>query len=137
MLLARVDEYGRGAWLILTLLAFWVAWPLGFVVFAFLVGSGRLRAWKAKASPMSGRWSNLRGAVGKAASRSNDTGAGGNDAFDAYRKVELGRLEEEERECKAYLDRLRVARDKAEFDRFMAERRRALSNVPSSGQGGS
>lgn len=40
MLLARMDEYGRGAWLILTVLAFWAAWPLGFAVFAFLVGSG-------------------------------------------------------------------------------------------------
>ncbi len=137
MLLARMDEYGKGAWLILTLLAFWAAWPLSFIIFAFLVGSGLLRAWKAKAPPMSGRWSNLRAEVGSAARRSNDTGAGGSDAFDAYRKAELGRLEQEQREFKAYLNRLRLARDKAEFDRFMAERRRALSNVAASGQAGS
>jgi hypothetical protein len=34
----------------------------------------------------------------------------------------LRRLEEEQREFKAFLDRLRHAKDKAEFDQFMAER---------------
>ena len=98
MLLARVDEYGRGAWLMLTLMAFCVAWPLGFVVFAFLVGNGRSQAWRMEASPTLGGRANLRGAAGKAASRLNDTGASGNDAFNAYRKAELDRLEQEERE---------------------------------------
>jgi hypothetical protein len=34
-------------------------------------------------------------------------------------------LEEEQREFVEYLERLRQAKDKAEFDGFMAERRRA------------
>ena len=47
----------------------------------------------------------------------------GNRAFDEYRDETLRRLEEEQREFKAFLDRLRHAKDKAEFDQFMAERR--------------
>jgi len=35
----------------------------------------------------------------------------------------LHRLEEEQREFREFLKRLRMARDKAEFDQFMAERR--------------
>jgi hypothetical protein len=48
----------------------------------------------------------------------------GNRAFDEYREETLRRLEEEEREFKEFLDRLRRAKDKAEFDQFMAEMRR-------------
>ena len=51
--------------------------------------------------------------------RSSSTG---NRAFDEYRAETLRRLEEEQREFKAFLDRLRHAKDKAEFDQFMAER---------------
>ena len=48
----------------------------------------------------------------------------GNRAFDEYRSETLKRLEEEQREFKDFLARLRFARDRAEFDQFMAERRR-------------
>ena len=47
----------------------------------------------------------------------------GNRAFDEYRMETLRRLEEEQKEFGAFLDRLRFAKDKAEFDQFMAERR--------------
>ena len=47
----------------------------------------------------------------------------GNRAFDDYREETLKRLEEEQREFKDFLARLRFARDRAEFDQFMAERR--------------
>ena len=49
----------------------------------------------------------------------------GNWAFDEYRAETLRRLEEEQREFKEFLSRLRHAKDKAEFDQFMAERRRS------------
>ena len=51
--------------------------------------------------------------------RSGSSGPG----LDEYRTETLRRLEEEQREFKAFLDRLRHAKDKAEFDEFMAERR--------------
>ena len=47
----------------------------------------------------------------------------GNRAFDEYREATLRRLEEEVDEFQAFLQRLRHAKDKAEFDQFMAERR--------------
>ena len=47
----------------------------------------------------------------------------GNRAFDDYRQETLHRLEEEQREFKEFLARLRMAKDRAEFDQFMAERR--------------
>jgi Protein of unknown function (DUF2852) len=40
-----------------------------------------------------------------------------------YREETLRRLEEEQREFHDFLARLRMAKDKAEFDQFMAERR--------------
>jgi Protein of unknown function (DUF2852) len=53
----------------------------------------------------------------------------GNRAFDEYRAETLRRLEEEQREFKEFLDRLRYAKDKAEFDQFMAERGRHSDNM--------
>ena len=56
-------------------------------------------------------------------------GSSGNRAFDEYRAETLRRLEEEQRDFMAFLDRLRHAKDKAEFDQFMTERR-GQSNGP-------
>ena len=52
-------------------------------------------------------------------------GRSGNRAFDEYREETLRRLEEEQKEFESFLERLRIAKDKAEFDAFLAERRRA------------
>jgi uncharacterized protein DUF2852 len=46
-------------------------------------------------------------------------------AFDAYRADTLRRLEDEEAQLHGFLDRLRSAKDQAEFDAFMAQRRSA------------
>ena len=48
----------------------------------------------------------------------------GNVAFDEYREETLRRLEDEQKEFRTFLDRLRHAKDKAEFDQFMADRGR-------------
>ena len=48
----------------------------------------------------------------------------GNRAFDEYREETLRRLQDEQREFMEFLDRLRHAKDKAEFDEFISERRR-------------
>ena len=54
----------------------------------------------------------------------------GNHAFDEYRAETLRRLEEEQKEFGSFLDRLRFAKDKAEFDQFMAERRNRPPTPP-------
>ena len=47
----------------------------------------------------------------------------GNRAFDEYRAETLRRLEDEEKEFREFLNNLRFAKDKAEFDDFLANRR--------------
>ena len=54
----------------------------------------------------------------------------GNHAFDEYRAETLQRLEEEQREFREFLQRLRAAKDKAEFDQFMADRRNRPASPP-------
>ena len=54
----------------------------------------------------------------------------GNRAFDDYRSETLKRLEDEQREFKDFLARLRFARDRSEFDQFMAERRNRPPQSP-------
>jgi hypothetical protein len=56
--------------------------------------------------------------------------ASGNRALDEYREETLRRLEDEQREFMSFLDRLRHAKDKSEFDQFMAERRRQTEAPP-------
>lgn len=69
--------------------------------------------------------------------RSAGFGSSGNHAFDEWRAAELARLEEErrklvaaEREFAAFMDNLRHARDREEFDRFMQERRSRQGGNP-------
>ncbi len=54
----------------------------------------------------------------------------GNRAFDEYREETLRRLEDEEREFEDFLERLRQAKDKSEFDQFMADRRNRPATPP-------
>ena len=124
---AKLDELGKPAWIALMILGFWFWWPIGLATLAFIIGSGRMSCWKNRAV---GPWN---GGVGTPwGGMSENRGAGtwwqptrssGNKAFDEYREDTLRRLEEEQREFKDFLTRLRMAKDKAEFDQFMAERR--------------
>jgi hypothetical protein len=49
----------------------------------------------------------------------------GNGSFDAYRADVLNRLEDEQTRFVTFLDRLRDAKDKSQFDIFMDDRARA------------
>jgi hypothetical protein len=133
---ARIDEYGKGAWIALMILGFVVWWPLGLAILAFTIGSGRMggcsrhgERWEHKMSRMQDKMDRLR--------RARDGGqwwggppSSGNRAFDEYRTETLKRLEEEQREFREFLDRLRFAKDKTEFDQFMAERRNRPAEPP-------
>ncbi len=126
-MLAKLDEFGAIAWLAITAVAALIAWPLGLATFAYLAGSGRLHAWRDGNGRMPGTWFNL--GVGSPSSmqgsgaRSSRMPPSGNQAFDAYRADAISRLEQEQREFQAFLERLRQTRDKAEFDTFLADRR--------------
>ena len=56
-----------------------------------------------------------------------------NAAFREYREATLHRLDEEEREFRAFLDRIRASRDRAEMDAFIEERRRSGTSSDRSG----
>ena len=107
---AWLDARGKGAWVIAMILAFILFWPLGLVLLAYMIWSNRM---------FNGNCAN-RARHGRMAFKSS-----GNTAFDAYKADTLRRLQEEQDAFEAFLNRLREAKDKAEFDQFMEERARA------------
>ena len=134
---AQLDALGKPAWIALIVLGFMVWWPVGLSVLAFTVGSGRMGCghqghWQNKMDRMQSKmdWMRSRVSGGPWNAPWNYAPSSGNRAFDEYRTETLRRLEDEQREFREFLDRLRVAKDKTEFDAFMAERR----NRPDTGQ---
>ena len=77
--------------------------------------------WQHKMQRMEDKMDRLRGKMHRWGG--GEPPSSGNKAFDEYRSDTLRRLEEEEREFRDFLERLRAAKDKAEFDQFMADRR--------------
>ncbi len=119
----------RPAAIAFTVLGFIFWWPAGVALLVYMIGSGRMGCFGGRhrrtidrqsgqdAGPWAG-WTNW-------ACRSPDRPASstGNRAFDEYKAETLRRMEDDQKEFGAFLERLRFARDKAEFDQFMAERR--------------
>ena len=137
MLAAGENEFGRAGWIAATVLAFIVWWPLGLASLAFVA----CRRAMGRGQRGAGRWYAAPGNEGSGPWRSGgccwsrrEAPRSGNSAFDDYRAETLRRLEDEQREFVDYLERLRRARDKAEFDQFMAERRRGPSPQPDAPQ---
>jgi len=129
----KLDEFGKPAWIALTVLGFFVWWPLGLAILAFVIGSKRMtcghRNWQHKMDRMQERMDRVRERM---SGTSWGMGSSGNRAFDDYRAETLRRLEQEQREFHDFLGRLRMAKDKVEFDQFMAERSRRPTHDPQS-----
>jgi hypothetical protein len=130
---ARLDELPKPAWIALMVVAFIVFWPIGLGILAYLIWSGRMgcswrhdrREWRERRERMhetAHRWWHGNG---------REAPSSGNRAFDEYREDTLRRLEDEQKEFRSFLDRLRHAKDKAEFDQFMDDRRRHRDAPPS------
>lgn len=115
----------------LMVLGFVVFWPLGLAMLAYILFGERLRDFKREAnrrmdeSPFGARWKREWGR-GSCRTRPSETG---NAAFDEWRRTEMDRIEAERRkldemraEFDRYMNELRRARDREEFDRFMRER---------------
>jgi hypothetical protein len=133
---AKLDEFGKPAWIALMILGFFAWWPLGLVILAFMIGSGRMGCshngmsrWENKMQRMQEKMDRVRSKMDSF--RGGSSGgdwwgtppSSGNRAFDDYRQETLRRLEDEQREFKEFLERLRFAKDRAEFDQFMTDRR--------------
>jgi Protein of unknown function (DUF2852) len=94
---------------------------------AYLIWSGRMIGcgrdidrWKERAMA---RWERRRARWEAMHGWGSSLRPTGNRAFDEYRTEALRRLEEEANEFQSFLERLRLAKDRAEFDDFMRERR--------------
>ena len=102
---AKLDEWGKGAWIAAMVLGFILVWPIGLAILGYMIWSGRMGCSRRK-------WQRGRARVT------------GNTAFDEYREETLRRLEDEQSAFESFLGNLRRAKDKAEFDQFMDERSR-------------
>jgi hypothetical protein len=137
----KLDQWGRPAWIALMVAGFVVFFPLGLAILAYIIWSGRM----ACGSRRVGAWTNERdsrwerkmgklqdkmqrmGGWPQAATRFEPTG---NAAFDEYREETLKRLEQEANDFQDFLRHLRMARDKAEFDQYMAARQQRPDATP-------
>ncbi|MCA0399470.1 MAG: DUF2852 domain-containing protein [Proteobacteria bacterium] len=144
----RLDEMGKPAWIAAMVLGFVVFWPIGLAILAFLIASGRMgscrRNWT---DERRAGWENKMGMMHEKMSRwgcgrserrfwggSRDFTPSGNRAFDEYRAETIRRLEDEAGEFRDFLEQLRHAKDKAEFDQFMADRKNRPTSEPSRDQ---
>jgi hypothetical protein len=115
-------------------LGFIVFWPIGLAILGFKIWQrksgyqGDLQTvaqdkWREARSAMSaGPWQGRRGFYAASST--------GNSAFDEWKAAEIARLEEERRklqeahrEFATFVDNIRRAKDREEFERFMNERR--------------
>ncbi len=138
---ARIDDFGRPAWIALMVIGFIVFWPIGLAILAYIIWSGRMgcssrygnmQHWRDRASRALGAQARALGAAHAALGRHHRGGLRptGNRAFDEYRDEALRRLEGEANEFRDFLERLRMAKDREEFDEFMNERRNRPSDPP-------
>lgn len=114
---AWLDDHGRKAWITAMVLGFIFFWPVGLALVAYMT--------------VTNRWSkDMFGSTCRTARRTRwgedrVRASSGNSAFDAYKAETLRRLEDEQAAFEGFLNRLREAKDKQEFDAFMDERARA------------
>ncbi len=105
---AWLDERGKGAWIAAMVLGFIFVWPVGLALLAYMIFGKRMFSGHGCASRRT----------------HHPRRSTGNSAFDAYKADTLRRLEDEQASFEQFLERLRDAKDKAEFDQFMDERAR-------------
>ncbi|MGH8432498.1 MAG: DUF2852 domain-containing protein [Solimonas sp.] len=125
-LMERLDDLPRPAWIALVVLGFIVFWPIGLALLIYTMWSRRMFCSR---HGRYGRWYGPDGREAREEFRAWRRGhrwgrnGSGNVAFDEYREETLRKLDEEQREFRDFLDRLRAAKDRSEFDQFMNERR--------------
>jgi len=117
-----LDEKGKGAWIAAMVLGFVFFWPIGLAILFYMIWSKRM--FNTSCSRRKSRHTRHFHA-------SRPTG---NTAFDAYKEETLRRLQEEQQNFESFLERLREAKDKAEFDQFMDERAEAAKGADEEAQ---
>ncbi|MEP4194962.1 MAG: DUF2852 domain-containing protein [Aliishimia sp.] len=107
---AWLDSKGKGAWIAAMVFGFIFVWPVGLALLFYMI-------WSKRMFSKSCRTTARRSTMAMTAMRPT-----GNTAFDTYKSDTLRRLEEEQDKFEEFLERLREAKDKSEFDQFMDER---------------
>lgn len=113
---AWLDARGKPAWIAAMILGFIFVWPVGLAILAYMIWSKRM-------------FNRTACSARRAATVFNTAKSSGNSAFDAYKADTLRRLEEEQNAFESFLQRLRDAKDKQEFDAFMDDRSKAKNAV--------
>ncbi len=113
---AWLDSKGKGAWIAAMVLGFVFFWPIGLAFLFYMIWSKRMFTGSCKSRK---NWHRT---------RMTTMTTTGNSAFDAYKADTLRRLEQEQHDFESFLERLREAKDKAEFDQFMNERAHAADH---------
>lgn len=103
-----LDEKGKGAWIATMVLGFIFFWPVGIALLAYMIVTHKFSSKGCKREKFHARRHGFK--------------SSGNTAFDSYKADTLNRLQEEQDNFEDFLDRLRKAKDKAEFDQFMDDR---------------
>ncbi|MFL4471389.1 DUF2852 domain-containing protein [Tateyamaria armeniaca] len=109
-----LDDKGKGAWIAAMVLGFIFFWPVGLALLFYMIWNKRMFSKSCTSRRMSSTMTTMRPT--------------GNAAFDAYKSDTLRRLEDEQHNFEAFLERLREAKDKSEFDQFMDERAKAAKS---------
>lgn len=112
-----LDSRGKGAWIAAMVLGFIFVWPVGLALLAYMIWSKKMF----KTSCGSKRRNTHSSHYSMTSS--------GNSAFDAYREDMLRRMQNEQADFQAFMERLRAAKDKSEFDQFMDERAKAAAQT--------
>lgn len=125
---ARIDDFGSPAWIALMTIGFMVFWPLGLAILLYVMLSGRM--WCRKCGETA-RWQRRTAERRRRRDwRTRHWGSHGwlhpsdNGDFAEYRYETLCQLENDAQEFHAFLRRLRMAKDRAEFDEVMRDRRK-------------
>jgi hypothetical protein len=148
---AQWRRHGGSRWapfeIIAMVLGFVVFWPIGLAILFYKIWQRR-HGGPDLQTLAADRWQDARNMMGSNQPWASSWGCGGvrragrfytsttgNMAFDEWRTAELARLDEErrkldeaQREFAEYVDAIRRAKDRDEFDRFMAERRARPTN---------
>jgi hypothetical protein len=125
--------------ILIVIAGFIVWWPLGLAALAYTFWSKNMGCGH-RHGRFADKMERMQWKMERMRDRMDGRGfwgaSSGNRAFDDYRMETLRRLEEEQKEFRDFLDRLRQAKDKEEFDAFMAQhRQRPASPDVSPGQG--
>jgi Protein of unknown function (DUF2852) len=102
-----LDSKGKVAWIAAMILGFILFWPVGLALLFYMIW--RKNMFKS-------------GCGSHRINRRNAFRSSGNTAFDSYKADTLRQLEDEQTAFQDFLNRLRDAKDKAEFDQFMDDR---------------